>query len=662
MSRQATVTMYLQSDTIFGSGYSIPGGEDIAVKIDRSGTPYLAGETVKGLAREAMANWLDWTGTTNPTVGDFFGETDNWHASTSNRQVFVSPLLLREDCKKDSTSKYFSTRTFTAIENRMVKEGSLRVASCIRAGLYFCGTVVCESDKSEDLELLTNALRSIKEVGTSRTRGFGQVEVTVGEWQEIKAPQNHQFVGSGTVLCYTLTLNEPVRITNRSTSYDTFLETQGYIPASAVRGAVLNALAREDSQWFEQNKRLLLKELRFCNVLPCPLEQEVTIPTPKGFYADKLEGVFYHLLTSGEVIPNTKRAKLGAYAALNAQTGEIDTWSAKQGENTRIALNKRNSDSKDDQNRMFQTSWLEAGQMMKGAILLPKGCPQEVRERVERVMEGVIRLGAGTHSGCGLCEISGQVRQPLLPAIQKYSYQQGDKPEKVLYLMLLSPLALRNAYGEPCAMSKELLSEKLGVAVTNLMASTSVAEYHGFNRQMGVHLPAEVMYESGCVFRLTCEAAPTLDAVRSLEEIGLGIRREEGFGQLLFLRDLKKITAKAPAKLRTAKPVDPARKKEQLRSRWLNEHSLPDGLSNSQMGELQTKCKLAKRFPNTAQEKLNEWFDDITQRNDNHDIRFDPIRQFVNDVLSGTDIPAGSMTDRLNLLIDLMNYDRKELD
>lgn len=49
MSRQVELQVRLEllSDTIFGSGHSIPGGEDIAVCQDENGYPYLKGTTFK---------------------------------------------------------------------------------------------------------------------------------------------------------------------------------------------------------------------------------------------------------------------------------------------------------------------------------------------------------------------------------------------------------------------------------------------------------------------------------------------------------------------------------------------------------------------------------------------------------------------------------------
>ena len=69
------VTMQLLSDAIFGSGYSIPGGEDIAVLRDDDGYPYIPGSAVKGLLRESMENLIDWTGADPAVLTEIFGQS-----------------------------------------------------------------------------------------------------------------------------------------------------------------------------------------------------------------------------------------------------------------------------------------------------------------------------------------------------------------------------------------------------------------------------------------------------------------------------------------------------------------------------------------------------------------------------------------------------------
>ena len=56
------IKMTLLSDTIFGNGESIPGGEDISVLYDENGFPFFKGGTFKGIFREELSRLLKWEG------------------------------------------------------------------------------------------------------------------------------------------------------------------------------------------------------------------------------------------------------------------------------------------------------------------------------------------------------------------------------------------------------------------------------------------------------------------------------------------------------------------------------------------------------------------------------------------------------------------------
>lgn len=53
--------MELLSDVVFGNGMSIPGGEDISILCDGFGFPYYKGGTMKGIFREELIRYLNWT-------------------------------------------------------------------------------------------------------------------------------------------------------------------------------------------------------------------------------------------------------------------------------------------------------------------------------------------------------------------------------------------------------------------------------------------------------------------------------------------------------------------------------------------------------------------------------------------------------------------------
>ena len=290
-----TVTMELLSDAIFGNGCSIPGGEDISVKTDEDGLPYLSGSTWKGLLREETANLLEWQGTPDSaaTLAQLFGQTEAWHGVDSPRQIFLTPLTLVEPAEA-----WRENRAFTSVDPNTgtVESGSLRIAACIRRGLTFAGTITCQE---QDSALLRDALRCIKYVGTSRTRGFGRVRVTVGEWTPVQEAETEPIPGAGDNLTYRLCLKEPLRVTDRAASHDTFLGCLGYLPASAVRGYVIHRLAKQSPEWFAANKKQLLRQVRFTDAVPCKkglAKEAVILPALKGFYEDKLEQKFYSCL------------------------------------------------------------------------------------------------------------------------------------------------------------------------------------------------------------------------------------------------------------------------------------------------------------------------------------------------------------------------------
>ncbi len=192
------VKIKLLSDAIFGSGQSIPGGEDIAVCHDAYGFPYISGSSVKGVLREEIENYFEWIQKENSKscIEEIFGctgdKTDR-NKMNEDRQDrltvsdFVIPLSIRkavteeleildEDKKQRSMDfvleLFTDIRTFTRIEDGKCKDGSLRNARCIKKGLIFEGEILC---RIGDEELIRECLSYVKWLGTMRTRGFGNV-------------------------------------------------------------------------------------------------------------------------------------------------------------------------------------------------------------------------------------------------------------------------------------------------------------------------------------------------------------------------------------------------------------------------------------------------------------------------------------------------------
>lgn len=184
------VKIELLADSIFGSGASVPGGEDLSVLCDEYGFPYLRGTSLKGLIRREMENYLVWTnGGDEKDLNDILGKIGLQQTEGNERNLFVSdfilPVQVRQQVLKDLEGRamkqtilnvFSSLRTFTALENGVAEDHSLRTCRCITKGLMFFGTIECNK---EDEVLIKNVLSCLKWIGSMKTRGFGRVKVSV---------------------------------------------------------------------------------------------------------------------------------------------------------------------------------------------------------------------------------------------------------------------------------------------------------------------------------------------------------------------------------------------------------------------------------------------------------------------------------------------------
>ena len=186
------IKMQLISDVVFGNGMSIPGGEDISILCDEQGFPYYKGGTFKGIFREELERYLNWTQEDEKQVAEMLsillgsnGDDDlnprklvfsDFHLSAYVKQQVLKEIGEDAEQVKNSCSHI---RTFTAMDEKgAVKEGSLRNARCVNKGLCFYSELNC---RSQDEEIVKEVLALIKWIGSMRNRGFGKVRISVVE-------------------------------------------------------------------------------------------------------------------------------------------------------------------------------------------------------------------------------------------------------------------------------------------------------------------------------------------------------------------------------------------------------------------------------------------------------------------------------------------------
>lgn len=183
------IRMRLLSDTIFGSGFSVPGDADVFPQVDAEGFPYLKGSTFKGVFRETLESYLMWQGMEkneiDQKIGGLLGAPGS-NQESSHKLVF-SDFTLSEAVRMkmldlpgispdEITDTLTSLRTFTRLDEQgMAEDASLRSVRCVNKGLIFYSELLLSDP--EDQELVRNILGLIKWIGTMRNRGFGKVKI-----------------------------------------------------------------------------------------------------------------------------------------------------------------------------------------------------------------------------------------------------------------------------------------------------------------------------------------------------------------------------------------------------------------------------------------------------------------------------------------------------
>ena len=280
-------------------------------------------------------------------------------------------------------------------------------------------------------------------------------------------------------------------------------------------------------------------------------------------------------------------------------------------------------------------------------------------------------LGADRYEGFGKCTVT--LREPAgAPSwMAQYAPQHQEQVGTVPYLLVISPLTMVNELGEPCGIDETVLASKLGVERCAIsFCSTSMSEYGGYNRTWKSRSPAVRMYDRGSIFRLECSTPPAVERVLAVEREGLGIRRGEGYGQVLFLRQelFEGLTGKKSVQTEREKILSPGAELRRKRYDWIMRESgriLNMKLSSSQLGDIQALCEKAIAMGGSTEELYAYLDHNLNERGAKHGNRFEEINREVRKVLETpleeTLKVAGpdSTAERLRLLCMLFDYSRK---
>lgn len=336
-------------------------------------------------------------------------------------------------------------------------------------------------------------------------------------------------------LKYTIKNTAPIRIADDETSQRGQTDTLRYFPGSTIRGYVMTQLANNNQ--LEDNKQILFSgKVSFLNAYPS-IDGREMIPSLKGYYEDKSEKAEKKELNNvlfEDVIPGYKRAALGHFCYLEDDC--IRYADVEVSEDVNI-----NTGKEDVKRNVFRSQYIKKNQTFSGYIVFQDEVSEDLINLISETFDQAIYLGNRRSAGYGACVCIGREVKQGLP-YQEIRTAQGAED---LYMLLLSDTVMRDQFGELTGLCLEELAEKLGCKCLKIeRCATSITDVRGYNRIWEGAIPSAVMYEAGSVFHLKASEPIPEEKLHQLENNGIGIRRDEGFGQIAFLKDYTKIRYK----------------------------------------------------------------------------------------------------------------------
>jgi len=344
---------------------------------------------------------------------------------------------------------------------------------------------------------------------------------------------------------YLITLQEPLLATriagdpNSAISYP-------YIPGSLVRGAVAAAYARQYGVAVldptnEDIRRLIFDHhVRYLNAYPVDAKQRRMLPTPRSLF--QVKGQNQTLYDFALKIPREQAQFVPA--ARDSQPfcwiedNDIFFISPERRINVHTTRDRRKGRALEGSGTVFQYDALEAGQTFAGWVLVDSD--QDV-SYIESLLPQIKQLGRSSNSGYG--RVSVKIDESIAASWREIPRQlQSIQADQPFVVTLLSDVLLRDPNtGQYTWDARSYLQSLLGVELEFVDGNTveqrsvwRIEEVGGFNRVWGLPLPQAQAIVAGSVFVLRAKSPINESDIRAVEWRGIGERRAEGFGRIVF--------------------------------------------------------------------------------------------------------------------------------
>lgn len=512
---------------------------DVVVKVDSKGKPFFNGKHIKGILKERVTQFKLGLGesedATKEFIDKYFGKEGNYIKDNNFDKIRFSNLVLVDENNYNINDRYgikIDRKTRTTVHNSLFRYEH------ITAGTEFKGDIeVPDKIDREDLKFILACLFHLDTIGGFKSRGIGKVDLFIKE-RELKYKENKEqkdiidkiiddvfnrdnsknsqikLNGKLKKYSYILSLKEPFILTGREIG--NYVEVRDSIQGSTIRGAMI--------EHFISSKDIPLEKL-ICIEASDAISGDISLAskfiTKYAINGDKIETD--KIVDSRNEIEDKSKGK-----GVKLERKGTSMLKAK-GNEISIAINSQTKSVEDGM--LFNSEYLQCDEKLIGDIVLPEGLVDENKDYT-------IYLGKMKSKGFGEAVIKfGKYEKERVNLKARIEKLQKQAKEKIFTFDLQSDLILPfNTIYNVGEQFKSLIGNSKEISELKFEENKSyinTGKLGGYNIINNIRKVDELVITRGSVLTYEIDDFNSiLPKLEEIEEKGLGLRKNEGFGRV----------------------------------------------------------------------------------------------------------------------------------
>ena len=536
---------------------------DSDVAFDKYGLPYIPARRIKSLLRESALEVLEMQGVLKldkeieDELNRLFGKVGaHWHEPGATFKINNCTLKDDKDISKfiieksidawDVSKTYTEQVDQTSIDasTGTAKDYSLRRYRLIKKNLEFETDIVHEVGNSD---LLENACKNLRRMGSRRNRGFGNIVVVLSVSENDNGNKNKNEVCTllsdnkdFASLAFTITTEAPITLGAQNGDQNT-VSTEDFFGGNIIRGIVAKAFTDKNSDIFKQIFNT--NQVQFGSAY-LTKAGESFFPIPFNLHKKKGEENNNNLINIFNIQGELTRAVRGYGSVVE---NKLKKYSVLKENNFHHNRKNERVAGRSMDGGIFNYEAISEGQTFSGKI-----CgEQNLLEVIAKLKITSATAGRSQSAQYGRLKIDFSPIPIHIPAIKN--------SVKEFYLHCISPLILFNDCGiaQPTVealinyLKQALKIEKDETNNPLIQSATSLTQVQGFSAVWKSRTQRMAAFAPGSCFKITLSEATDIEP---LFNKGFGERTNEGYGQVKIIMEGDMSTEIIPDNTEVAMP------------------------------------------------------------------------------------------------------------